>query len=466
LQNNFSGAETTLKTDEAMTTIWLHRFAYTTNKNKKMNTKNESALAGYISAAEAVFQKMLNLLESNSIWPVGNASDTMLDYLMLVGKYDERFISTLKNCFEEGKPAWYDDYVWPALAAMKAYDSRYKHVFDGSHSLNSSSSYFRSYAIKNWNDIFNGVPVSNSEKFGTQNVWDRIQHDKEWAGVKPRFFGGTWQCDITTESDPGKTDLGPFQVSVMNGLFLQFSGMLMELKGQFSEVKEAVTDQAGKANAKQKSFLVDWFGQSSNSHNRPDFKNSLFKFSSEKDFRENNIEAGILVRERVSTYAGTPGNYPPVNEYNPERIWIGDQGLMLGGLLNSEPDSITDIKLMRGIINGVINSLYKSGKTQLKSRLGSWSNIGCPDCYNAGGGGIFMRNLLPVLMDVPEIRSEFFVPGKHLFFVNDLANQAVKGPITPEDSPQNLLFVYMDQLATLNVAIYLQQQFALPGDFS
>ena len=43
-----------------------------------------------------------------------------------------------------------------------------------------------------------------------------------------------------------------------------------------------------------------------------------------------------LVRERVGTYAycDAKGSYPPVRGYNAGSAWCGDQGLILGGLLD------------------------------------------------------------------------------------------------------------------------------------
>lgn len=418
------------------------------------------------TAAQQVYNTMqtyINEATSNR-WPYGNAADTMLDFLMLTKQQGGDFLNAMYASFNlQGD--WYDDFCWPAMASMKAFDSDYDNVFSGRSSKGTTFiSDFQDFALDTWKLVHNGKGPSPIHQFGTQNVWNSIDQTK-WATVKPRFLGGSWQCDINMDQnnegrypqDPATNTLGPFQLSVMNGLLILFTSKLAQLASnpQKWPFAQRAAQEAKTAKNKQLEFLFNWYGNGTSS-DIPNWNEAVLSFLSEADYKTHNYKTGVLVRERIGTYAQQKGEYPAVEMFDKDRFWAGDQGLQLGGLVD-HPTNPAAIDVAVGIIIGVKNRMTiknRDGNKWILSSSPNWPGPMCPSCYNAGGGGIFFRNLLYALRTKNQNILSVATTPDFIEYVAALAHTASNGP-KPEGS-QNPNFLEMTRLAVLNVAIYYE----------
>lgn len=398
---------------------------------------------------------------SGNMWTYGNAFDSMADFLMLTNQQaGTNFLSQVIDSFNL-PGAWYDDFCWPAVAALKAYDPAYSKVFAGKDGTGTEYlEVFKNYVLANWKVVHDGDPPSTVHSLGTQKVWASIDQ-KTWAAYAPRFKGGAWQCDINADvneqglqpQNPGTNSIGPFQDSVMNGLLLIFATRLGALANSSDPKVAAAAKQAQAAQGTEIDFLLNWYGNGSSS-DVPKWDESVLSFPTEADYKNHNYSAGVLVRERIGTYAQQNGSYPAVRMFDANRFWGGDQGLQLGGLVDQGTATTTNVAV--GIMVGVKNRMAISdgGQPWIRSCSDAWPGSMCPSCYNAGGGGIFFRNLLYALRSgntaiVARAKKQDYVD-----YVAALANTALTGP-SPNPS-QNAMFVDLTRLAVLNVAMYYE----------
>lgn len=431
-----------------------------------MSDSKTNAVSGYRAAAQKVYTDMKSYFADagGNMWTYGNAFDSVADFMMLTNQSDADLLANVYSSFQL-PGAWYDDFCWPAIAALKAYDPAYKTVFAGQSTAYDKSyiELFQDYVISNWKVVHDGESPSTVHELGTQNVWNKI-NQTTWAAYAPRFTGGAWQCDINSDlndqqrepQNPGVNTLGPFQDTVMNDLLLVFSTRLAALTSDTSISTEVA--QAAAAAKSELGFLLNWFNQGT-STDKVAMGDLLLKFSSETAYKANDYSDGVLVRERVGTYAEQSGAYPPLQAYDPDRAWGGDQGLMLGGLIDHDSTTCTDIAV--GIIKGVKNNMYYAndhGNAWLHSIIDptGWPGNMCPSCYNAGGGGIFMRNLLYALRTGNIDVVSLLTSQEYINFVASLANTAVSGP--DATGSQNYQFVNLTRLAVLNVAIFYEEE--------
>lgn len=411
-------------------------------------------------AAQQIYNQMTASFDgaSGNMWTFGNAFDTMADFLMLTNQQAGPFLDKVYESFElEG--AWYDDFIWPAVASLKAYDDDYSNVFAGLSRKHTKSfvQLFQQYVLSNWNTVHNGnksLQPPNVHDWGTQNVWASINHTT-WGAFTPRFTGGSWQCDINDSNNPQFASLGPFQDSVMNGLLLVFSTRLGRLSTtKFPHLAPQIT-AAKQAQANEMDFLLNWYNNGSSS-DHPDYDHVLLSFPTKTDYDNNNYSSGILVRERVGTYAKQGGVYPELHRYDKDRFWCGDQGLQLGGLVDQGSDLASDVAV--GIIKGVQDRMSYTdlnGNPWIRSAY-NWPTDGamCPGCYSAGGGGIFMRNLLYAIRSEDQKVISYVKTREYSDYIVKLANTAIAGPVLSGDP--NPMFVLLDRLAVLNVAMIFE----------
>lgn len=427
-----------------------------------MSTEQTSPFAAAAATVYASMQTYINTANSNA-WPYGNAGDTMFDYLMVTNQQGGDFLNAMYTSFTLQRN-WYDDWCWPACASMKAFDADYNNVFAGiSNSGLPFSTIFQSLALDTWKVVHDGSGPSPIHQFGTQNVWASIDH-VQWASVKPRFDGGSWQCDINMDpgdgrfpQQPSSNTLGPFQLSVMNGLLLLFSSRLAELAadpGKWPNA-QAAAKQAQAANVNELEFLFNWYGDGKSS-DVPNWEKSVLSFTSEVNYNAHAYKSGVLVRERIGTYAQQNGAYPAVEMFDKDRFWAGDQGLQLGGLLN-DPNNPLANNVAAGIMVGVKDRMQttdSAGNPWILSATPGWPEPMCPSCYNAGGGGIFFRNLLYALRKGSKHILSIATAPDYVDYVAALAYTAVNGPAAV--GGQNPNFLLMTRLAVLNVAMYYE----------
>lgn len=328
-----------------------------------------------------------------NFWQVGCVFDTILDYFLTLKEAGElndddrklmgQLMSQAAFGYQYGivglAAAWYDDWSWWGIAASKAFDASYEDIFGD------QLEFFQSVALDMWGlvdagefaTVANSIPDSvwahsqvqdDGTKFtssilsarsqlhiGTRNSWAMIQNGQDGFGTPrqnadfayftsqvagkwavPRYSGGCWQYDFSTlhfpcndgpdwaNPNPNAQYLGVFQLTLMPGLYLSFACSLMA-----AAIRKAVDGKSGGAWDRLQplesyrkpadevvGFLTDWLNVG-----QPDSLASPFP-------------EGALVRERTPTYATLPDNsYPAVQSAVSDAWWTGDQGLIMGALL-------------------------------------------------------------------------------------------------------------------------------------
>lgn len=331
-------------------------------------------------------------MEYPNFWQVGCVFDTVLDYFLALkeaGALDsdsEQLMSTLMAKAVHGyqygivglMAAWYDDWSWWGIAAAKAFDPDYTEIFGD------QLAFFQTAAVNLWGLVDKGdfktlaesIPdavwansalQSNRVKFskeilgargdlhiGTRNSWALIERGADGKGTSrqnadykafttqivnewavPRFPGGCWQYDFSTQRfpvddrpdagdpNPANNTLGVFQVTLMSGLYLSFCCSLIGAADRKAAegLSGGAWDQLLPVEAyRQKAdevagFLANWL-------DLPPGQSLAAEFAH-----------GKLVHERTPTYAALDaGGFPPVEGYFPNAYWSGDQGLIMGAL--------------------------------------------------------------------------------------------------------------------------------------
>lgn len=353
----------------------------------------------YKSQAETMFLSLFGTFKLwGNGWQVGNAFDTLTDYVFYFpdvetnqGEVVEAALERWKNI--QGSMCWYDDWGWWGIASAKAFDDKYANVFGWRRDE------FQQMAIDCWNIMHTGKPGLPYSYKGGPNVWEnRDPPDYFTSGegyAVPRFPGGVWQydmfelprtdprdCSPSNPSNPMDCLLGPFQNTVMNGLYLVLALRLAQYK-QGTGTVEAAKAEMG--------FLNKWFAL--------DGDDSLLQ-------RFPHPDKSTLVRERVSTYASTDGKiFPWVQGYHAVDQWGGDQGLVLGGLLDylsvDPSDPMTQIRAL-SIARGVF--FHMSDELGVRPYSVGFHDQNDPDDYSCGSG-VFWRYLLHGFNQNADLRS-------------------------------------------------------------
>ena len=355
---------------------------------------------------------------------------------------------------------------------------------------------------------------------GSPNVWKRITEDKP-IGVKdyfdapsgssyvePRYPNGMWQYDYywdpvnKTDSykdgtpkeccaqngDPKNTNfrIGPFQNTLMSGLVLVYASRLHSwqsntIQSDYLSVAKGV-----------KEFLDNWFtlkGVSGKTAN----DQLLWHYDDDINGTK------VLARERVGSYAPKKGAGGKLEEMkvrgywasdkaetdghpipNPDvpsnRVWTGDQGLLLGGLVayetaNGKPEEISEL-----ITNLITSTLDVDGKLfypkgassggslqhlQPYEPWGSYANLFCLRDYWSGAG-VFWRYLLQTYKTSDTVKKAV---DAILSTKNNAIIQSANAAPTPSwpwaegTSPLKdevgELFLWFSPMATLTAAIYI-----------
>ena len=412
----------------------------------------------YEKQAATAFSNLLKIFKGwGNGWQVGNVFDTLTDYVRYYPKAEptpgavvtaarERW----NNSGVQGSMCWYDDWGWWGIASSKAYDPNYRNTFGG---------YWLEFQQRSndcWKVMHNGKPEKKSYSYkGGPNVWENrddgsvpgyFTSSAGWA--VPRFPGGVWQYDMfhderpnppecapasSNPSDPKKCKLGPFQNTVMNGLYFVL-GIRIVLAGSGSGDPGAIKNELV--------FLNTWFNQAGN-----------------ESLLQNFSDNSMLVRERVATYASNDGGktYPKVEGYTPDGQWGGDQGLILGGLLDylqlapSAPLVQSQaIAIARGVLlhmvdaTGIVTPFSKHFDDQ-----GDYDDYSC-------GSGVFWRYLLRGFNQNPALRKEVL----DLITKNPTTNAIYKSAENPyANAPANhALFKEFNALSVLLTAIEILKQ--------
>jgi hypothetical protein len=388
-------------------------------------------------------------------WRVGNVFDTLTDYLLRFpdaesspGKVVELAWSQWKSPNVQNSMCWYDDYGWWGIASAKAYLDEYTSIFSEHRSD------FQNLAVECWNVMHCGKPDKPYSYKGGPNVWENrdegsvpgyFTNPDTWA--KPRFPKGVWQyemfkdkrlkpqeCSFINPTDPKTCEpnkLGAFQLTVMNGLYFVLALRLGAL-GKGAE--NAFEDE--------RQFLQQWFFDPTQADDQ-----LLWHLAD---------GTSVLVRERVSTYAQLNNQFPPVQDYDPRAAWCGDQGLVLGGLLDylqvhpSDPDAQS---LPGKIVSGVFSELADGQKVvQPMTPAMQGKDDEDYDC----GSGVFWRYLLGGFRQNAALRTEVLK-----LVAADPENNAIYKSAAAAfngNSPGDELFKDFNILAALTAAIEILKE--------
>ena len=421
----------------------------------------------YKSQAETTFNTLLELFKHGTNgWQVGNVFDTLTDYVVRFPEPSPGAVveAAHERWWQVGGMCWYDDYGWWGIASAKAFDDKYKDIFG------SNRKEFQQIATDCWDIMHTGKPDTYNPPYkykGGPMVWENRDEGNQpgyftapdtWA--VPRFSGGVWQYDMfkdertnpldcapqsSNPSDPNGCVLGPFQNTVMNGLYFVLA-LRIALQDKGRGTYEAAETERG-------------------------FLNAWFSLEGDESLLWHNSNDTVLVRERVATYAycEEKKSYPRVQGYGltgPKAAWCGDQGLILGGLLDYLslrgqafvlPSDPTAESRAISIARGVLSTSDMVDALGVMPHSPDFDVHGDADDYSCGSG-VFWRYLLRGFGQNAALRTEILNlvakdPEHNAIYIS--AEKA----FTPREPPnQNKLFVNFNILATLLAAIEILKE--------
>lgn len=382
------------------------------------------------AADEAFCQLEVDSFESTTAhWVSGHAFDTILDYFLT----SERGVATARDFAEiainrwraaiakPGEACWYDDFGWWTIAAQRA--AAHPELWRNADGTD--------VTVKLYNYDTDGNPVPSQtpttasalgelEKIrdsswegidepATQVFADCVAEDfcgSKFASLEPLYTGGVWNnrwskvawrsypkdspeyqqlschaqkgCDPTARPDPEyignayneeNQDYFPLcgiQNTVTNGLHLIAANRLYR---QFSEGRYLAAAEA------QLSYFEQWLEFDAKVDDPQDalVGSTLgLRF----DYRTEQGSLAALVRERTSVYsdfAVKPAHRDPY--WFPILAWAGDQGLLLGGLVDSmarldpsDPHYQRLLALAKDLLRGVRGYLVTEDATSNPSK--------------------------------------------------------------------------------------------------
>ncbi|MES1244390.1 MAG: hypothetical protein ABUT39_22490 [Acidobacteriota bacterium] len=331
----------------------------------------------------------------SNYWQIGCVFDTMTDYLQQDAGFPDPNVTVaevdafIRNTYDHYQSltqqgttapnqacfAWYDDFGWWGIASAKAFLPSYAQVFLG---------YAREYqkiALSTWEIMKNGK--LDEVHFGAPNAWTRCDQTT-FAICEPRFPGGVWQYDIFADQRPYEAapfnpstpiavgnyqpaTLGPYQMSVVNGLYFVLANRLQAAGYERPETTAAIFG-----------FFNSWFHDLS---------------LDDKTRLNLSVNGGQLILERVSTYKD-PNN--KVYWADGTTCWGGDQGLVFGALAEYKrqhggPAWIDD--MLTAILGGVATSM-SSGSYMMPWYPLQNNKLQTADAGDYSSGvGVYMRYL-------------------------------------------------------------------------
>jgi len=345
----------------------------------------------------------LGLPPQCNFWQIGNLFDAGIDYAVMKPSKAKPFAHAIFDVYDHtaNSPVacWYDDFGWWAGAAQRALDAP---ALWGKPQLDR----FQQIFAVEWGRMQPGLAVydHNREEFDPDDTDLQLQ---------PKFTGGMWNyfwtkskhADVcNTPCDPTdnvNNNLCGRQNTVTNALYLLAASRRLQSTSDSYYLTSA---------QRERQFFLNWFDAAN--------------FSDQDQALLFNLGAGptspAVVRERVSIYAS--GN--PDSHYNSKLIWSGDQGLMLGALVNfmkgapKDPENPQMLSIATQILDGIIVYL-----TDADGHFYPWSNVQHPtpatmgsapsgdnDDYNLGIS-VLMRNLAEVYQTNRRLRQHMRATG-------------------------------------------------------
>jgi hypothetical protein len=342
-------------------------------------------------AAKIIFEKLKQQwLEYPDYWHLGHSFDTIIDYFAYVDKTEAAaFSPTAQAAYKRtlGSACLYDDFGWWGIAALKA----------------ARSKLFSDADVQTFTNISNDCWAMMHDN--APNVWANNKDNPDFKPLEPRIPGGVWNTDWSRPDGCGNLhkapdfsstcwpgfDKHPFnlegiQNTVTNGLYLVLALRLHQATKDIT--KDTVYRDAAKL---EYDFLNQWLKLGSPSD--PSLPSSDISLLLKLREPQGYYTYG-LVRERVATYT----NGLHVCGYESGLVWSGDQGLIVGAMIDRmivEPDddnSNSDAcKYAVAILLGVVDVTNRESAGIVIPWIKG--NGGDPEDYSTGPG-VFMRYLL------------------------------------------------------------------------
>ena len=340
-----------------------------------------SCRPNYRQAAQAEYDTLLDAWynqqdKHKAMWYQGNALDTLIDYVSITQDQErgkdlgEKIAELWAAAEQEG--AWWDDFGWWGIAFLNA--ARNFEILaqeDASEYLGNAADCLENHMDKA-TEVWRLAYAPPCDVCITQPP-------ASWYRYEPRFPGGVWNaafagltpgpqqgCNPNLAEPPPDPNnpipvgtpgdfcslLSPVQNTVTNGLF-------MVLNARYYMQNLAVQEDR----SEQTLAIYEWFR---GWMDVPDEATTLCSGNQVKPSLLNG-ETG-LVRERVGTYARdmtqSSACFTRVKWYEPELSWAGDQGIVLGGLVDVLNSGLTEDRFWLtsralGILSGVMNHMTK-----------------------------------------------------------------------------------------------------------
>jgi hypothetical protein len=343
-------------------------------------------------AAQATYANLVPAFAAESqgyFWRLGHSFDTIVDYFVNVDASDAGTFATLAiDRYNGGGGAWWDDYGWWAISALKAAASG---VFGDKGVV------FRTISLECFDKMYNNAPYG----------WARADQ-RAFAQYAPLFAGGVWNHVVDGGCNPGGGNgLCGRQNTVTNGLYLVASSRLScdpEVP-PYPAYRQASDSEYG--------FLDQWFNVDLG-------RSLLHEYAAGRAF----------VRERVGYFDSSAVDVG----YRPDLAWAGDQGLIVGGLaarmLFASPDEYqTLLAIARRLLAGTPDYLVDP-----MGFLKPWYPEPAPGNDNDDywtGPAVFMRYLLSAYQN-EDLRANILALDYQQFIYTN-----AKNVVTNPDRPQS-----------------------------
>jgi hypothetical protein len=369
----------------------------------------------YLQEAFTHYQLLEPKFSTNDgYWMLGCILDSMIDFLDVAGEQGvvsytdgRRFLQTVATTYIDNQKQgnWYDDWAWWGNSTGKIFVSQYDKLFGNDEKLRND---FLTICTDTFNFIKTGTaPYTPMAPcfVGTFNAYYYVKTmaslsnpEEGWSDLvtenAPVWNLGCWQAPMTpTSHNPNTTSLGPFQDSVINGLFYILSQRTLGHELGTQRDVDVMTE-----------FYRSWMGMSTPS------------LAPDKQVYNRITPTAGLFRERVSMYK----NGKPLNGYDANLAWTGDQGLMLSALtqLHATQEGAQQqatLNLIASTINGVCTYALGTIDANHADVIMPWCHVGKTQFEQPGqapggdtgdyysGTGIFMRGLLDASA-IPEIK--------------------------------------------------------------
>ena len=344
---------------------------------KAAETEYEILLNTWIYQGDSAYKKML-------MWYQGNALDTLIDYVAIT--QDPKGSDLGKHIVKlwpdrEHQGAWWDDFGWWGIALLNAAQN---------HSIlgQKESEFLPNAAICLEDHMDQATQVWTIASTDPNCTTCLNNPPANWYRFEPRFAGGVWNtafaglntgkqsgCKPSDTTIPLGTPedycslLTPLQNTVTNGLYLVLN----------TRYYPQVQDPKKKEERKDRTLAI--YGWFKNWMDVEDKAVSLCPVSEGKPAPQNKIKPSLLnsetglLRERTGTYGQdttqSPVCFTGVKWYEQGLSWTGDQGIVLGGLVDILNSDLTEdnqwlLEKAKGILDGVKDHLTKgmSGSTR------------------------------------------------------------------------------------------------------